>query len=123
MHSRHFSCITYAKCYVLPSPCSYLAHSAVPKLHSLPKWNAKSSAKPLKALSESTRELSPTCDQALQRSPSMRESSERESRYGHRCLRDSNGRIRRSAVARSEFRRDNPCPATGLTRGACRGYM
>jgi len=29
----------------------------------------------------------------------------------------------RSARARREFRRMNPCPATGLVRGACPGYV
>jgi len=29
----------------------------------------------------------------------------------------------RSARARREFRRMNPCPATGLLRGACPGYV
>jgi hypothetical protein len=42
----------------------------------------------------------------------LRNSSPDRSQYCHRCKRDSNGRIRRSAVARSEFRRENPCPAT-----------
>lgn len=40
-----------------------------------------------------------------------------------RCVRDANGRIHRSSTARYEFRRDNPCPATGETRGACPGYV
>lgn len=29
----------------------------------------------------------------------------------------------RSHAARAEFQRANPCPATGATRGACRGYV
>lgn len=40
-----------------------------------------------------------------------------------RCLRDPNGRIHRSAAARYAFQRDNPCPATGESRGACPGYV
>ena len=39
------------------------------------------------------------------------------------CVRDARGRIVRSAAARRQFQRDNPCPATGLTRGACPGYI
>jgi 5-methylcytosine-specific restriction endonuclease McrA len=39
------------------------------------------------------------------------------------CVRDANGRIKRSPAARAAFRRDNPCPATGETRGACPGYV
>ena len=38
-------------------------------------------------------------------------------------VRDARGRIARSAAARGEFQRENPCPATGLTRGACPGYI
>ena len=37
--------------------------------------------------------------------------------------RDSNGRIQRSAAARSSFQHSNPCPATGKTSGACPGYV
>src|SRR5689334_14486323 len=32
-------------------------------------------------------------------------------------------RIPRSAAARNAFRRLHPCPATGLVRGACPGYV
>ena len=32
-------------------------------------------------------------------------------------------RRRRSAAAKSAFRLDHPCPATGLTTGACPGYV
>jgi hypothetical protein len=39
------------------------------------------------------------------------------------CVRDANGRIHRSSAARYTFRRDNPCPATGETRGTCPGYV
>ena len=37
--------------------------------------------------------------------------------------RDSHGRIARSPAARSDFQRSNPCPSTGKTSGACRGYV
>lgn len=30
--------------------------------------------------------------------------------------------IERSRLARAEFQRSNPCPATGKARGACPGY-
>lgn len=30
---------------------------------------------------------------------------------------------KRSASAKAEFRRLNPCPATGDTKGPCRGYV
>jgi hypothetical protein len=37
--------------------------------------------------------------------------------------RNSHGRIKRSIVAKDEFRRSHPCPSTGRTRGACKGYV
>jgi hypothetical protein len=37
--------------------------------------------------------------------------------------RDSHGRIKRSAKAKDDFRRNHPCPSTGKTRGACPGYV
>jgi hypothetical protein len=38
-------------------------------------------------------------------------------------VRDARGCILRSAAAKREFQRENPCPATGLERGACPGYV
>lgn len=38
---------------------------------------------------------------------------------GSRCYACSH----RSAQAKAEFRREHPCPATGRTRGACRGFV
>lgn len=37
--------------------------------------------------------------------------------------RDSRGRIRRSAVAKHSFERQQPCPSTGRTSGRCPGYV
>lgn len=37
--------------------------------------------------------------------------------------RDARGRIKRSAVARAQFMRMHPCPATGRHRGPCPGYV
>jgi len=37
--------------------------------------------------------------------------------------RDSRGRIKRSAEARYEFKREHPCPSTGRSSGACPGYI
>lgn len=37
--------------------------------------------------------------------------------------RDRHGHIARSGAAKLEFRKHHPCPATGLTRGACPGYV
>lgn len=39
------------------------------------------------------------------------------------CERDANGRIKRNPAARRESQRQNPCPATGKTTGACPGYV
>ena len=37
--------------------------------------------------------------------------------------RDSHGRIKRSRAAKQAFERQSPCPSTGKTHGACRGYI
>lgn len=39
------------------------------------------------------------------------------------CELDANGRIKRNPAVRREFRRQYPCPATGMTTGACPGYV
>lgn len=39
------------------------------------------------------------------------------------CPRDSNGRIQRSASAIKDFKRANPCPATGKSAGRCPGFQ
>lgn len=39
------------------------------------------------------------------------------------CERDSNGRIQRSASTIKDFKRTNPCPATGKSTGRCSGYV
>lgn len=43
-------------------------------------------------------------------------------RFCHSIVRDANGRIHRSAAAIAAFRRDHPCPSTGLTTGPCKGW-
>jgi len=37
--------------------------------------------------------------------------------------RDPHGRIERSTSARSAFQHSHPCPSTGRSSGACRGYV
>jgi hypothetical protein len=37
--------------------------------------------------------------------------------------RSADGRIKRSTAPRTQFKKLNPCPATGLSRGACPGYV
>lgn len=39
------------------------------------------------------------------------------------CQRDAKGRIQRSSTAKHQFQRSHPCPSTGSTSGACRGYV
>ena len=43
-------------------------------------------------------------------------------RCGYR-LRDWRGRYIRCSAARAAFERDNPCPSTSQSRGACPGYV
>lgn len=45
------------------------------------------------------------------------------SNYTEGVPRDSSGHIARSAAAKHEFKKDNPCPATGSSSGACSGYV
>lgn len=37
--------------------------------------------------------------------------------------RDADGRIERSSVAKSQFKKSQPCPSTGKSTGACPGYV
>ena len=37
--------------------------------------------------------------------------------------RDNHGRIKRSAAAKDQFKRQQPCPSTGKSKGACPGYV
>lgn len=39
------------------------------------------------------------------------------------CARDSRGRIARSSSAKRDFQKAHPCPSTGKTTGACKGYV
>jgi hypothetical protein len=43
--------------------------------------------------------------------------------YCASCERNESGKIQRSASAKREFERANPCPATGRTSGSCSGYV
>ncbi len=47
--------------------------------------------------------------------------STRSTAYG--VQRDSHGRIKRSAAAKNDFKRQHPCPSTGRSNGACPGYV
>jgi hypothetical protein len=66
------------------------------------------------------------------RSYSPRSSHHRSGTSSHRTRqtassgtiqRDSHGRIKRSAAAKDAFKRQQPCPSTGKSRGACPGYV
>lgn len=37
--------------------------------------------------------------------------------------RSDSGKIKRSSTARNDFKKQNPCPSTGSTKGACPGYV
>lgn len=39
------------------------------------------------------------------------------------CPRDKHGHILRHANAKTEFKRLHPCPTTGKSSGACKGYV
>lgn len=43
-------------------------------------------------------------------------------RFCNTIVRDANGRIHRSSAVIAAFRRDHPCPSTGLTTGPCKGW-
>lgn len=43
--------------------------------------------------------------------------------YSGSIARDGNGKILRSQEAKSDFKRQQPCPSTGATSGACPGYV
>jgi hypothetical protein len=45
------------------------------------------------------------------------------SNYAAGVPRDAHGRIARDPRARNEFKRTHPCPSTGKTSGACKGYI
>lgn len=45
------------------------------------------------------------------------------SKYVQGVQRDSNGKIGRSPKAKSEFKKQHPCPSTGKSSGACPGYV
>ena len=45
------------------------------------------------------------------------------SNYAAGVPRDSHGRIARDPRVRNEFKRTNPCPATGKNSGSCPGYV
>ena len=59
----------------------------------------------------------------VSRSRSVGSHTRSPSRKCTTCVRDEHGRIKRDPAARREFRRQNPCPATGKTYGACPGYV
>jgi hypothetical protein len=39
------------------------------------------------------------------------------------CVRNSQGKIKRSVSAKRNFEKSNPCPSTGKSSGACPGYV
>ena len=49
--------------------------------------------------------------------------SESSGRAAAGVPRDAHGRIARSGKARTDFRKEHPCPSTGKATGACPGYV
>jgi hypothetical protein len=45
------------------------------------------------------------------------------SSFCYSCTRTKKGRIKRSKTAIRDFKKTNPCPATGKTSGPCKGYV
>lgn len=54
---------------------------------------------------------------------SIPDTSSPNSRAVPGVTRDTNGRIARSESAKNDFKRSNPCPATGKPSGPCPGYV
>ena len=50
-------------------------------------------------------------------------SGHRSSKAAAGVKRDSHGKIARSQKAKDEFKKQHPCPATGKSTGACKGYV
>ena len=46
-----------------------------------------------------------------------------ETRYADHVVRNADGSIHRSQAVSNAFRKIHPCPATGLTTGACTGWQ
>ena len=57
------------------------------------------------------------------KSSSHSSSSSRNSPYATGAKRDSHGKIARSEKAKDHFKKQQPCPSTGKTHGACPGYV
>ena len=58
--------------------------------------------------------------------PRHRRETSRYDAWSETCgleLRDARGRLERCRAARAAFERENPCPSTGLPRGACPGWV
>ena len=60
---------------------------------------------------------------ALGAPPVVEASYHHSSRATADVQRDKHGRIARSSRAKTEFKRAQPCPATGKSTGKCPGYV
>ena len=47
----------------------------------------------------------------------------RNASYCTTCERDGHGHIKRSLVAKHQFKNQHPCPSTGESTGRCKGYI
>ena len=57
------------------------------------------------------------------RSSNRVSSGHRSTKAAAGVKRDSHGRIARSQKAKDQFKKSHPCPATGKSSGACKGYV
>ena len=85
-------------------------------LASVPTWASASRGSSRSATRSASRSAGRTTSRSATRykSPATKCTS---------CARAANGKIARSPAARRSFRSSHPCPATGKTSGACRGYV
>jgi hypothetical protein len=94
------------------------SHSSSTRSHSSHSYSARPSG------SHRTRSSTGRSHRTGSAYRSHRNYSTRSSRtpaYG--VQRDSHGRIKRSAAAKNDFKRQHPCPSTGRSSGACPGYV
>ena len=64
-----------------------------------------------------------TTSRSTRRAKAKARSAPRSTKKCQSCARDSKGRIARSATAKHAFQKSHPCPSTGKTTGACKGYV
>ena len=94
------------------------SHSSSTRSHSTHSYHSRSSGS---HRTRASTERSHRSGSAYSSHRSYNTRSPRTSAYG--IQRDSHGRIKRSAAAKNDFKRQHPCPSTGRSSGACPGYV